>query len=298
MELIILSDDFSDENKVKIQNVFKLYFQDIEANIKSLKYFVIGENETDKFIETINDYSQRLNTQTFSENNSMYQVAGKTIEGLDDEGNYCQAIIIKSSVFWGFINCLGYLLENNIPISISDDIDWLGFTTVIHELGHSIDNDNIFTIQKVVNNKIEYDFSNKDEQNEYFIQSTITLWGEFFAESFLYDSYSILKDKSDFNEKNLYDSIVSYYGDNIDETDRVYRILYFYVHALAQKGKEFYKKLENTPLLEYKDFLINFGEELFLLKEKYPDWQINKDLKKIKDIYINMVLFELRKSRA
>ncbi len=270
----------------------------LSDKIESLKYFVIGDSETDTFIETIAEYSAILHTESHAENTQMYQVAAKTLEGTDENGEYCQAIIVKSGLLIGFVTDL-FSLNDNIAEPNYTDMQWLGLTTIVHEIGHAVDNQFIYKIRDTVNTRSAFDLNNPDDREEYILLSCISIWSEYFAESFVYDSFPMLRDKVDDDTNNLIECAKNYYGQNIYAADRVYRIIYFFVHLLAQKGEACYNSLfaTDSPLICYKDYLLNIGSELTKLKNVYPHWNIDTDLSSLQQNYANMLIFEKTRRR-
>ena len=295
MEFIIKT-NLDDTFKTLCNNVVFPCINRFSDKIESLKYFVIGDSETKAFIETIDEFSSVLHTESHSENTPMYQVAAKTLEGTDDNGKYCQAIIVKSGLLIGFVTDL-FSLNGNITDQNCTDMQWLGLTTIVHEIGHAVDNQFIFKIRDTVNKRSAFDLNNPNDREEYIFLSCISIWSEFFAESFVYDSFPMLCNKVDDDINNLLECAKNYYGQNIYAADRVYRIIYFFVHLLAQKGEDCYDSLfsPNSPLICYKDYLLNIGSELTKLKNVYPHWNINTDLSPLQQNYTNMLIFEKNK---
>lgn len=267
-----------------------------ENHIESLRYFVIADSETETFIETVNEYGTLLHRNIVTENTDQYQVAAQSIEGTDDEGNYCQAIIIKSALLIAIMS----LFDKSKPSDEeSIQMQAFGITIVMHEIGHAIDNQNIYNSLGRVNTQVAFNLSNPIERESFFTQSSISLWGEFFAERFPYKHFPIFKEVVDSKEETLIECIDNYYGKNISITDRIYRILYFFVHIIARNneiGFDF-EQYKLTGLNQYASFLKEFEVEMFNFYSKYPNCNFYEDISGLKDIYMKMYLFEIEKRK-
>ena len=134
--------------------------------------------------------------------------------------------------------------------------------------------------------------NNPTEAKEFFKLSTLALWGEFAAESFVYEEMDGFRDFPSIYEPELLNCAENYIAES--PAARVYRILYIFVLILAKNGKvNFdYESYSNTKIQKYCVFLKQIEKEIFALKQKYPNWNIRKDLNRLNAIYQLLVEFE------
>lgn len=261
-------------------------------NIKTLSYFVVADGTEDNFTRTIYKYSEILEGHTSVTNNESYQCAGKSIEGINQHGEYQQAIIIKSGLIKGCYYDLlilnGFKVEDEIYSSFKN----IGLSTITHELGHAIDNQNIYYLLGKVNNKITFNLDS--EYDEYISREALSLWGEYYAE---FVSFKLVSDlNNDLKEEMLIDCIKTYM--KTDKIERVYRIAYLFFHCLSYynaTGKEnnIYGKYQNDKeLIGYVPYLKGFELAIINLHEKYPQWNMSDDLNELTAAINDMMHFE------
>ena len=64
------------------------------------------------------------------------------------------------------------------------DMRNIGLVTVVHEIGHAVDNANVYSLSGCIDNKLLFNLDL--ELDEYIEKNSYSLWGEYFAESFPY----------------------------------------------------------------------------------------------------------------
>ena len=270
--------------------------QHIESySLSSLKYFVIADSDPDKFHNAVKYYAEQLNTECHIDDTEMYHVAGKTLDGLDNDGVYSQIIVVKSGLVTGMLYdliCLDKFLNGEAIEELN--VQWIGLMTIIHELGHAIDNEIIYNQTGTVNLRVCYDLSKKEDYDEYFKRQAISLWSEFFAESFVFNSYPLLRRMKTFKNNEILNCINNYRGEGITPTDRAYRILYLFIHAIAQnKGVGFdYSILDGFE--QYIEFFKEVELILFSLLDKYPNINVSNDFRGLSDEFCKLCIYEQR----
>lgn len=280
----------------------KSYIESIlyEFEIDTCKYFVIANDNDDDYNLAIQKYSKKLNNieSATPDYGNGFDFFGKCLEGTNQKGEFCQAIIIKLVIMVAF--CVDHSVKNG-KITIDNDYEDLkdiGYSIVTHELGHAYDNQNIYNLFgiepfKIKNYKI-------NEYKKFIRNMALYIWGEYYAENFMYifikknDEIVIQK------ESMLLDSIHKYPRgkDTNSINKRVYRICYFYAHYMAyyeHQSKDcplFDKYNEDKVLLSYKPYLKSLGQTLHMLKGRYPEWENKKEINNLKELIYNMIQFE------
>lgn len=145
---------------------------------------MIADSEQNNFENTIHKYTSNIGTNTNVTNSEGYQTATKSIDGVDENGEYHQAIIIKGMIWIPILYHLLRLMDKLPPEAdvIPESNKYLCLTTVLHELGHAIDNKSRYNREGYCKDQVLYDLSK--EYEEYVNQSVLSLWGGYFAESF------------------------------------------------------------------------------------------------------------------
>lgn len=274
----------------------------VNANkITALSYFVVADSNMDHYCASVEKYARVINSTTCLENNDDYSVAGKTIDGISDSGDYQQAIIIKSMVIIAMYKDIMRNEPNNYEGCDMGNLNNVGIMTVVHEIGHAMDDANIYRMLNHVDNKILFDLN--IEYDEYIEKIAYGLWGEYYAESF---PYRILEPKfttvvADGKEENLVDCIRKYskekQSNNIVE--RVYRILYFFVHCLSglhfreQNNFDYEKYKNDEDVNPYIPFLVNVEIDMVNLAQTYPAWNKENCMKKLEQDIKDMIAFEI-----
>lgn len=270
------------------KNIYNL-FQSFKGvhNIDSLKYIVLTSNNPESFSKTVAIYSHKLHTIMNVDNSSKYQTIGQTITGLDDSGVFSQAIVIWSGVVSKILNDI--LTESEDGLWIEHNYDNLRL--LLHEIGHSIDNEILFHSTKELNLQTSFDMSIKIEREKYYKNSAIALWGEYFAESYPYSIIKEMRNKTYDVKSTLLECIDNYYPQNI--TDRVYRIFYFFAHIAAQNNNKAFdfSIFKSTKAKKYISTFIIFYNELQKIENKYPKIDCKKDfntISKLLELTVNL----------
>lgn len=272
------------------------------SQIKSLDYFVIADSDDQNFRKAIDKYASIVGTGTDATQDETYLVAGKCLDGIDRSNNLHQAIIIKSSVW--VCAAMGYgasrgLFDESI-LGQNDSPALVALALVLHEIGHAIDNEHQMTINGTINTKVLYNLDY--EYDEYAKYTALSLWGEYYAESFAYKIIQSKEDLTKDKEVELENCILNYSIGNDRNTliNRVYRILYFFVIRIAflHRNSNFscsfnYSKFESNDLLRlYIPFLAKAEIAIVNLLRNYPNWNSYECLKELSNIFTDLINFE------
>lgn len=277
-------------------------------NISTLDYFVIADSIEENFAEAVRKYASVVGTDTHITQDGSYFTAGKSLDGIDDNGNLHQAIIIKSAnwVFaaYEYLDTQGLLKDGvleqmNIP-------KFLSLLLVLHEIGHAIDNEQQYKISGTVNTKVLYDLDY--EYDEYVQNTALSLWGEYFAESFAFQVIRIITKDAERTDSEL-EKCINAYSIGTDRNtllNRVYRILYLfvtriaYIHQTSNFRSTFnYSKYEENDLYGfYIPILAKTEVAILKLYRNYPRWKSYKQLGELSDIFKEFVLLEYQRQRG
>lgn len=270
-------------------------------HIDSLEYFVIADSEQNNFNETVKRYAAMIGTDTNITDNEGYQTAAKSIDGVDENGIYRQAIIIKSmlcvSAGYDLLRLSGELPQKTLDAM--DNIKFVSLLTIVHEVGHAVDNVYQFNREGYCNQQIHFDLSIPEEYRKFLNRSALALWGEYFAERF---SYSTLQIEEKIQDKSqvLLDCIHSYSKGSFTNqiTERVYMILYYFVHDLGfcqYINKRFnYSIFNDEESVEYIPYLKMIEELMERIYSMLPDW--NEDaFDELVSEYHNFLMYEKAK---
>ena len=293
MEILFKTSNFDYETKKICTVCINALFEQYIGKVEGLKYFVICDTEINAFNKTINEFAKYFNSETYAENTEMYQVGAKALHGTDNNGKLCSAVVFKSGIILCLLSDL-YGNPSQDKATSECSLQWMGITTVLHEIGHVI---NYNTLSKIdpyfISNKIRYDISIPKEKEEYVQRSCLNLWSEYFADTYVFRLCDNLRNVLHENEDQLISSILEYYGNNISVEERVYRILYFYSRLVAQQGLEYSNNiLKNSKIMCYSGFLGTFGTELMALHNTYPNWNANNSFHRITSIYNLFLAYE------
>ena len=274
-------------------------------NISTLDYFVIADSIEENCAEAVRKYASVVGTDTHNTQDGSYITAGKSLDGIDDNGHLNQAIIIKSAnwVFaaYEYLDTQGLLKDGvleqtNIP-------KFSSLLLVLHEIGHAIDNEQQYKISGTVNTKVFYDLDY--EYDEYVQNTALSLWGEYFAESFAFQVIRIITKDAERTDSEL-EKCVNAYSIGTDRNtllNRVYRILYLfvtriaYIHQTSNFRSTFnYSKYEEDDLYGlYIPILAKTEGAILKLYRNYPCWKSYKQLGELSDIFKEFVLFEYQR---
>lgn len=304
MEFIIEENCYNIEAVETITPYLKPFIEHVltAKNISSLDYFVIADSKEENYAETVNKYASIVGTDTYITQDGSYFTAGKSLDGIDENGNLHQAIVIKSANWVGaafeYMDTQGILKEG-----ILDQMNtpqFMSLSLILHEIGHAIDNEQQYKISGTVNTKVLYNLDY--EYAEYVKNTALSLWGEYFAESFAYQIIRIIDESADGKESEL-EKCISSYSIGIDRNtlfNRVHRILYFfviqiaYIHQSSNFSSTFnYSKYEDDELLSfYIPFLARTEVAIVNLYRNYPNWESYELLNELSDIFMEFVMFE------
>lgn len=301
LEIIIEENCTNREYIVAIMEKLDEFIRNIVSsqNLDSLRYFVVADTEIENYCDSVKYYARLLNKDTYLTNDGSYFVAGKTIEGKISGGEYVQAIIIKSGLIIGMYNDL--LLRNGVPkenVPDMGDMRNIGLVTVVHEIGHAVDNANVYSLSGCIDNKLLFNLDL--ELDEYIEKNSYSLWGEYFAESFPYRVLGAIDLVADNKEEQLKECIENFSKEKSRNAivERVYRILYLYVHCIAgihfQKitNFDYDKYTENEIVSDYIPFLARTEIAMINLLKDYPNWNVDTCMDEMSQIIKDMIEFE------
>lgn len=277
-----------------IKNIVSLH------NLDSLKQFVVADSDIENYGKTVEKYARLLGRETYVTNDGSYYSAGKTIEGFTAEGKYAQVIIIKSALISGMY--MDLLMKNGAPQELLPDLGSLrdvGLITVIHEIGHAVDNDNVYRIRGCVNDKILYNLD--VEYDEYVENTAYSLWGEYYAESFPYRILNTMELVADSKEEQLKDCIECFSKEKNRNAivKRVYRILYLFVHCIARLHNQestcfdYEKYAEDESVSDYIPFFARTEISMINMLRDYPRWDAETCMGEMGQIIREMIEFEI-----
>lgn len=301
LEIIIEENCTNREYIVAIMEKLDEFIRNIVSsqNLDSLRYFVVADTEIENYCDSVKYYARLLNKDTYLTNDGSYFVAGKTIEGKISGGEYVQAIIIKSGLIIGMYNDL--LLRNGVPkenVPDMGDMRNIGLVTVVHEIGHAVDNANVYSLSGCIDNKLLFKLDL--ELDEYIEKNSYSLWGEYFAESFPYRVLGAIDLVADNKEEQLKECIENFSKEKSRNAivERVYRILYLYVHCIAgihfQKitNFDYDKYTEDEIVSDYIPFLARTEIAMINLLKDYPNWNVDTCMDEMSQIIKDMIEFE------
>lgn len=301
LEIIIEENCANREYIVAVMEKLDEFIRNIVSsqNLDTLRYFIVADTEIENYSASVKHYARILNKDTCLTNDGNYFVAGKTIEGITSDGEYAQAVIVKSGLIVGMYNDL--LLRSGVPeenVLNMGNMKNVGLVTVVHEIGHAVDNDNVYNLLGYVNNKILFDLSS--ELDEYIEKSSYSLWGEYFAESFPYRILGQIDLVTDNKEEELKECIKTFSKEKSRNAvvERVYRILYLFVHCIAgihfQRVENFnYEKyVDDETVAEYIPFLARTENAMINLLRGYPQWDVENCMDELVAVMSDIIEFE------
>ena len=171
----------------------------------------------------------------------------------------------------------------------------VGLVSVLHEMGHAVDNANRYEIRGSINNKILYDLDT--EFDEYVESFAYSLWGEYFAESFPYQIMNQYELFTKGKEEQLLECVKNYstIKNRNAIAERVYRILYFFVHCLARVHYPKFERFNYESIrcaIEYTPFLERTEIAMLNLYKEYPCWNVTNCMNEMRNIIMDMIKFE------
>ena len=310
MEFIIEENCYNIEAVETITPYIKPFIENVltAQNISSLDYFVIADSREESYAETVNKYASMVGTDTHITQDGSYFTAGKSLDGIDEKGKLHQAIVIKSANWvcaaFEYMDSQGLLKED--MLEQMNTPQFMSLALILHEIGHAIDNEQQYKISGTVNTKVLYDL--EYEYDEYVKNTALSLWGEYFAESFAYRIIRITDESTGGKESEL-EKCIGTYSIGTDRNtllDRVYRILYFfvtriaYVHQSSNFSTTFnYSKYEEDKLVSlYIPLLARAEVAIVNLYRNYPNWKSYEQLNELSDLFKDFVSFEHRRQKT
>lgn len=275
-----------------------------EAGLTSLDYFVIADTDVVNYCESVKKYASILDTEASVTQDGNYFTTGKTISGVDEDGKLHQAIVIKSGI-WEMAAIEYAQLHELLPKEVIEnpEVSIGAVSLILHEFGHAIDEENRFSISGTKNKKTQYDLSH--EFDEYIRQTALSLWGEYFAESFACKNDFTLRSIAVSNTNNLLDCIKSYSlgTDFNSQLERVYRILYYFMFVLAESHQQstskivsVYEDMKQDPIVaEYISLFMRAERAIIGLRQDYPKWDSYDRTNDYESVIKDLLQFERRR---
>lgn len=303
--LEVIIEDNSEERNCNIDKMKEIVESAIKSivrlyKLESLKYFVVSESEDEKFEETVDKYGKILHCCTALTNDGHYSAVGKTIMGVTEDGEFAQAIVVRSYLITAMYCDL--MTRNGVPEKLlfkESGLKDIGLVKTVHEIGHAVDNENIYKIRGKIECKVQYDLEN--EMEDYIEDAAYDLWGEYYAESFPFAVYQDINDLTGSEIKELRSCILQYSkGEKVtDEVERIYRILYLFVHCLAhvhnqtKKGFDYEIFMGEDELVAYIPYLRNIELTIVDMLGRYPKWKNTTYVQNFAEEIEKLIKFEL-----
>lgn len=303
--LEVIIEDNSEERNCNIDKMKEIVESVIKSivrlyKLESLKYFVVSESEDEKFEETVDKYGKILHCCTALTNDGHYSAVGKTIMGVTEDGEFAQAIVVRSYLITAMYCDL--MTRNGVPEKLlfkESGLKDIGLVKTVHEIGHAVDNENIYKIRGKIECKVQYDLEN--EMEDYIEDAAYGLWGEYYAESFPFAVYQDINDLTGSEIKELRSCILQYSkGEKVtDEVERIYRILYLFVHCLAhvhnqtKKGFDYEIFMGEDELVAYIPYLRNIELTIVDMLGRYPNWKNTTYVQNFAEEIEKLIKFEL-----
>lgn len=303
--LEVIIEDNSEERNCNIDKMKEIVESVIKSivrlyKLESLKYFVVSESEDEKFEETVDKYGKILHCCTALTNDGHYSAVGKTIMGVTEDGEFAQAIVVRSYLITAMYCDL--MTRNGVPEKLlfkESGLKDIGLVKTVHEIGHAVDNENIYKLRGKIECKVQYDLEN--EMEDYIEDAAYDLWGEYYAESFPFAVYQDINDLTGSEIKELRSCILQYSkGEKVtDEVERIYRILYLFVHCLAhvhnqtKKGFDYEIFMGEDELVAYIPYLRNIELTIVDMLGRYPNWKNTTYVQNFAEEIEKLIKFEL-----
>lgn len=303
--LEVIIEDNSEERNCNIDKMKEIVESAIKSivrlyKLESLKYFVVSESKDEKFEETVDKYGKILHCCTALTNDGHYSAVGKTIMGVTEDGEFAQAIVVRSYLITAMYCDL--MTRNGVPEKLlfkESGLKDIGLVKTVHEIGHAVDNENIYKIRGKIECKVQYDLEN--EMEDYIEDAAYDLWGEYYAESFPFAVYQDINDLTGSEIKELRSCILQYSkGEKVtDEVERIYRILYLFVHCLAhvhnqtKKGFDYEIFMGEDELVAYIPYLRNIELTIVDMLGRYPNWKNTTYVQNFAEEIEKLIKFEL-----
>ena len=306
MEWIVEKNCSNSQTAAKCMPFFQPYIEMLlkEIELNSLDYFVIADSNDVLFRESVEKYAFILGIEENVTQDGLYFAAGKTLCGINVDGRIHQAIVIKSEVWVEaaveYAQDSGRLPEE---LCFCPSPSRSKCAIILHEIGHAVDGDFQFKISGSLNTKTQYDL--RFEYDEYVKQTALSLWGEYFAESFACKRLLPKEASINYCRSDLLTCLASYSNgtDGYDIRERVYRILYFFMLWLATRHQQTkhgdhidYSSIWQEPIIfEYRPLLLKFERAIDNLERDYPRWESYDRLNELMALIKSFFSFEHRR---
>ena len=306
MKIVVESNCLNNQNDTSLIPLLRPILEKLvhDAGLDTLDYFVIADSDDAKYCNSVKKYASTIGTEACVTQDGKYSAAGKTLNSVDEASRLHQAIIIKSDI-WEIaaIECAKQLnlLPKGAKVETPKNIG--AISLIFHEFGHAIDDRNQFKIWGTINEKIQYDLTH--EYDEYINQTALSLWGEYFAESFAWKHNFTGRHSTIGSEKNLIDCIKTYsLGiQNSYILERVYRILYYSMLRLASlhqqaninDGDGFDALQQNPVAVEYTPLFLRVERVIKELNRDYPEWDSYARLNDFSQLIKDFLCFERKR---
>ena len=131
MKFVIKDDCYNLDSVETSKPIIQPFIENIlsQLSIKSLDYFVVADSNAESYLRTVYEYANIIKTDIAVTQDDVYYVAGKSLSGLDEEGNLHQVIVVKSMCWYAaaidLLRIEGVLPPEN---EMGDDIKTLVFS--------------------------------------------------------------------------------------------------------------------------------------------------------------------------
>lgn len=268
-----------------------------KAGLSTLEYFVITDSEDAQYCNSVKKFAAIVGAEEDVTQNEQYSSVGKTLNGIDKAGKQHQAILIKAWIWEKAAEEIDSLIGKED--AEKDKLIFRYYSMILHEIGHAIDNEKLLGISCSLDEVMQHE--PKDRLNSFFT-TALSLWGEYAAESFACKFAITRRHSLMDSEKNLFECMESYSMgiENRYLSERVYRILYFFMfriavlrqHANVTKEKSYSYLRQNPRFSEYQPLLSKIELAIENLEQDYPEWKSYDRLSELTNLIMAFRSFE------
>lgn len=263
MKIIITEDcSFKSEFETK-KDIITEYFSKL-SNLSTLKKVIITDHNFNNYSKAVKELSRDIDKNAYVSEGG----GAVIINGISTDDTLIQYIFIRGDIFYAF------LLYLCLDTKVGDNLSELAYSIVLHEIGHCIYNEILYTKYNYVkSNKKGYNLSLDNELDEYIYHECVTLTSEYYAERFMNKICN--ESKKDYKKEMIEIINDNYFKNRVDNIGKIYRLIYYftlyssYYHTNSTmislyenisdyKIVEKLKKLENELITFYDKF--NSGE--------------------------------------
>lgn len=263
MKIIITEDcSFKSEFETK-KDIITEYFSKL-SNLSTLKKVIITDHNFNNYSKAVKELSRDIDKNAYVSEGG----GAVIINGISTDDTLIQYIFIRGDIFYAF------LLYLCLDTKVGDNLSELAYSIVLHEIGHCIYNEILYTKYNYVkSNKKGYNLSLDNELDEYIYHECVTLTSEYYAERFM--NRICNESKKDYKKEMIEIINDNYFKNRVDNIGKIYRLIYYftlyssYYHTNSTmislyenisdyKIVEKLKKLENELITFYDKF--NSGE--------------------------------------